>query len=246
VAHEEYVKIVPGTDTAVLCIHGILGSPDHFRDLLPLIPEEWSVCNVLLPGHGGTVQNFSRSSMEQWKTYIDEKVRMLLRDHKRIFIVAHSMGTLLALEQAMKDPEHIAGLFLLAAPLRLGIRWGMVENVWKVFTGNIDPSDHVAQAAKDSCSVEQDKRLWRYLGWVPRYLELFCLMSAVRRRVSQVSVPAIACQSRLDEMVSLRSLHDLKMCPSVAVTLLQTSRHYYYSPEDKCRIFEAFKTFCTH
>lgn len=56
--HREYVRIVPGAKTAVLFMHGIVGTPNHFRDLLPLVdlvPDDWSVYNVLLPGHGGTV-----------------------------------------------------------------------------------------------------------------------------------------------------------------------------------------------
>ncbi|MBR0324808.1 MAG: hypothetical protein IIX11_01590, partial [Selenomonadales bacterium] len=32
----------------VLMLHGILGTPDHFRELLPLVPETWSVHALLL------------------------------------------------------------------------------------------------------------------------------------------------------------------------------------------------------
>ena len=35
--HEEYIRDVPGSDTAVLFIHGILGTPNHFRRFLSLI-----------------------------------------------------------------------------------------------------------------------------------------------------------------------------------------------------------------
>ena len=66
-AHNEYIREVPGSDTVVFCIHGILGTPDQFNPLLNQIPEEWSVFNILLDGHGKKVQDFSGSSMQKWK-----------------------------------------------------------------------------------------------------------------------------------------------------------------------------------
>ena len=61
--HSPYTHIGTGPN-AVLMIHGIAGSPGHFRDFVPVIPPEFSVYNILLDGHSGKVENFSRSSME--------------------------------------------------------------------------------------------------------------------------------------------------------------------------------------
>ena len=60
--HSPYTHIGTGPN-AVLMIHGIAGSPGHFRDLVPVIPPEFSIYNILLDGHSGKVENFSRSSM---------------------------------------------------------------------------------------------------------------------------------------------------------------------------------------
>ena len=35
--HREYRRIVSGADTAVMFLHGIVGTPNHFRDLIPLV-----------------------------------------------------------------------------------------------------------------------------------------------------------------------------------------------------------------
>lgn len=43
--HQEYRRILPGSNMAVLMLHGIVGTPHHFDDLIPLIPEDWSVVN---------------------------------------------------------------------------------------------------------------------------------------------------------------------------------------------------------
>ena len=242
-AHEEYVRLIPSADTAILFIHGILGTPDHFQKLIPLVPEDWSICALLLPGHGGTVRDFSASSMEQWQEYVKETIDKLRKSHNRIFIAAHSMGTLLAIEQAVKSPEQIAGLFLLAVPLRVGLRWQLVKNAWRVYRQDIPSDDPLLQATRDACSIQQDRNLLLYLGWIPRYLELFALMGLVRRMLPGSKIPGLVFQSRLDEMVSLRSIRDLESCSALRLCLLPDSRHFYYADRDLDTILEAFTRF---
>ena len=130
--HEEYVRIVPGAKTAVLFIHGIVGTPNHFQDLIPLInvvPEDYSVYNVLLDGHGGTVDDFAKTSMEKWHMQVWGIFEQLSRTHERVILVAHSMGTLFSIQLAIAHPEKVLFLFLLAVPLRPGIRLMTIRNL---------------------------------------------------------------------------------------------------------------------
>ena len=69
--HLEYIRIVDHADTAVLFIHGIVGTPNHFHAFIPLVPEHISVCNLLLDGHGGSVKDFSHTSMRKWVVQVD-------------------------------------------------------------------------------------------------------------------------------------------------------------------------------
>ena len=103
---------------AVLLIHGIAGSPAHFRDLVPVIPEGFSVYNILLDGHSGTVDNLGRSSMAKWKAQVTATLHTLFDRHEKVVIVAHSMGTLFAIQAATRHPDRISRLFLLAVPTR--------------------------------------------------------------------------------------------------------------------------------
>ena len=117
--HEPYIRIVPGSNTAVLMVHGIVGTPRHFDGILAAIPEDWCVYNILLDGHGGGVTDFSRTSMEIWRKQVRSILNALCVRYKRIFIVAHSMGTLLAMEAALEHKNKIAGMLFLA--LKLGL-----------------------------------------------------------------------------------------------------------------------------
>lgn len=51
-------RLLPGAACAVLFVHGILGSPAQFAPFLPLVPQDWSFCNLLLQGHGGGARGF--------------------------------------------------------------------------------------------------------------------------------------------------------------------------------------------
>ena len=98
--HSSYIRLVPGAKTAVLMVHGIVGTPRHFDFLLDTVPQDVSVMNILLPGHGGTVKDFANASMKQWKQTVAEAMETLCTTHERVIVVAHSMGTLLTAEAA--------------------------------------------------------------------------------------------------------------------------------------------------
>ena len=117
--HEEYIRLVPGAKTAVLFLHGICGTPNHFRQLLPLesaVPEAWSVHNIVLDGHCKQVGDFGRSSMKKWSAQVESAFANLSRSHERVILVGHSMGTLLFVRQALRRPEKVKLLFMVAAP----------------------------------------------------------------------------------------------------------------------------------
>ena len=71
--HSQRVRILPEANTAVLFMHGICGSPNHFRQLLPLedaVPDDWSLYNMVIDGHCNKVEDFGRSSMNKWLTQV--------------------------------------------------------------------------------------------------------------------------------------------------------------------------------
>ena len=239
--HESYVRIVPGSDTAVLFLHGILGTPSHFKELMPLVPDGWSFSAPLLPGHGGSTRDFTKSSLAEWRQAAEDAAMQLLRTHKQIFIAAHSMGTLFAIRLAVKDPQAVRGLFLLAPPLKLGVKAAAAENMAKLYFNCIREDDLPAIAARDACSVSLSKNILEYLGWVPRYLELFREIRAVRKLTEEIEVPVMVFQSARDELVSRKAA--VYFGESTRYYVLPDSRHYYYAPEDRETMLRAFQDF---
>ena len=240
--HKEYRRIVEHSDLAILFIHGIVGTPNHFRFLMPLVPEDISVVNVLLDGHGKGVKDFSGTSMKKWEQQITDVVNELAQAHGQIWIVAHSLGCLLAIEQAVNNPK-ITKLLLLAAPLKVSLRPRMFVNTLSVYLDRIDPNNEERVAAKASYSIAGDKNLLHYIGWIPRYLELLAKIRKTRRIIDFVKIPCVAIQSFRDEMVSNRSRAILEKNPAISIVELENSGHYYYPKQDISRIKQIFVEF---
>lgn len=240
--HKAIYNVRQDCDTAVLFVHGILGTPNHFEEFIPLVPEAYSVVNLLLDGHGKGVEDFSDTSMEKWKKQVTVAVDALSETHKNIFIVAHSMGCLFAMEQALRNPR-VKALFLLAVPLRLFLKPAMVSNSLRVYLGKIKPEDARGMASLNTYGVENDKRFWKYFGWIPRFLELFREIRNTRKVLIQLKTPCWCFQSCMDEMVSVKTAELLKSVDAARVWMLEKSSHFYYDPADRQYLMEQFSAF---
>ena len=241
--HAPLRRIVSGADAAVLLIHGILGTPDHFAPLLPCIPENWSFETLLLAGHGGSVRDFSAARMADWKQQVHQALARLRAAHRHVYLAAHSMGTLFALQEAAQSP--VAGLFLLNVPLRLQLKPRLLQTVTRIYRGKISPGDAWTQAALAGYSIGPDPNPLHYLGWVPRYLSLFAEIRATRQVLPRVTSPGLAYLSQHDEMVSLASARCLAQCPHLETRTLPDSGHFYYTPQDLETLQQAFSALLT-
>lgn len=240
--HSECKRIVPGAARAILFVHGILGTPRHFDAFVSLVPEDTSVWNLLLDGHGKGVRDFTNTSMAKWEAQVREAVADLAQTHERVYIAAHSLGCLLSIGEALREPK-VAGLFLLAAPLKLFLKPKMVTNSIKVYFDRIRPGDGPGMAAKRCCGITHSRNLFLYLGWVPRFLELFRKIRETRNLLPALTVPSAAYQSAKDEMVSRRGAQILRGNPHIRVTELPHSGHFYYAPADWELLLTAFTDF---
>ena len=241
-AHQEIIRIVPGSKYAVLMLHGILGTPDHFQDLAPLVPADWSLHALLLDGHGGAVEDFSHTSMEKWKAQVFARLEELLASHDQVLIAAHSMGTLFAIQASLRYPGRIPALFLLGSPTRVFVRPKSAMDSIKMSVFNcVNPADQSAVDMRRGCSVEADWRVWKYPFWLPRFLELFQEIWKTRKLLGQIIVPTQVFQSKQDELVHPSSYDDFLGYPAITVTMLPDSGHFGYGKQDMALLQEKFR-----
>jgi len=240
--HKEYRRIVPDSETAVLFIHGIAGTPNHFEKFIPLVPENYSVYNLLLDGHGGKTEDFSHTSMKKWEKQTENAVKELLETHKKVYIAAHSMGTLFAIEQAVKN-SRVEKLFLLAVPIKLFVKPKAIISAIKIYLGKVPADDVKTIAMKNCCGVGLCKNPLKYLGWIPRFLELFGKISGTRKILSDLKTDCRIYQSEHDELVSVKSVDYLRSKTGAFVSVLKKSGHYYYEKGDFDYLLVEFEKF---
>ncbi len=238
--HEPYVRMVPGARDAVVFIHGIVSTPRYWDVYLDAVPADWSVNCLLLPGHGGSVMDFGRTRKGEWLAHVRSVIDDMRARHERVHIVAHSLGTLLAVQSALENPKKIAGMLLLAVPLRIFVQpRALLHNILKG-VGLAESPEELARYY----GTAQDWRFWRYLLWIPRYLELFAISADVRKRISNLTIPSQAFMSGRDELVSRRSCRVLEQCPAVTVHILPESMHHELTAEDQAQVLAALRKMC--
>jgi carboxylesterase len=108
-----------GSAPAVLCIHGLTGTPYEVRPPAEALAAAGFHCEgPLLPGHGTTHEELAATSRESWIAAVVDAHDALAQRHARVYVLGLSLGGLLAL--ALAQRRRLAGAVVLAAPLDLG------------------------------------------------------------------------------------------------------------------------------
>jgi len=86
---------------AILFLHGFGGSPNDFRPLINVIPEDYTVYAPRLPGHGAEdSHDLNNITFDDWRIAARFHSDYLLGVHDHIIICGFSIGGILALDVA--------------------------------------------------------------------------------------------------------------------------------------------------
>lgn len=237
--HSSTVRQLPGSKNAVVLIHGIVSTPRHFDFLMDVIPADWSVYNLLLDGHGGSIRDFSRTRMSIWQRQAREAVDNACKLHQNVILVGFSLGCLLMMENACAHPQ-VKGLLLMNPPLVARVKLSMWIRCLRFAFGKPRLQDPVEKALWDDISVRIEPWLWKYLGWLPRFWELLVQCRKTRPLVRQLKMPCKVFWSEKDELVSPRAIAYFQNMTNVSVTAMPKGGHSYYPPEGKQAMRQAF------
>ena len=228
--HSSYIHEPANARKAVLLLHGICSSPRHFDFLIPEFDDNWAVYNILIDGHGGSVQDFANSSMKKWKAQVHGLLDQLSDRYDSILVIGYSMGTVLEIEALPYYPK-VRGMLLLNVPMCPFVNPRIVPGTLKMLGGKKVADNSMAESIDRSMGITLTPGLFQYIRWIPRFIELFGLCRHCRKHKDNIQVPCIAYLGSIDELVSMRSRKYLEGNPNVTLRIMEGGGHLYYPPE---------------
>ena len=225
---------------AVVFIHGFVGNPRQFDNLIKVVENEgFTAFALTLPGHGTTTKAFSRATMEDWQNCVNDEVKQLSTDYDQIFLVGHSMGCLLAINASVEYSKQVTGLFFIACPLKQrGLSFDAIKaRVIFIFCRKSNP---IKAAYLKGAGVPLSlPMLWRS---IKPAAELKKLIKLTNNNLNNITVPVIAVFMASDEVISMKSLDMLKAGltnTSLEYIILPKALHAYFPPKEEIQVEEA-------
>ena len=104
---------------AVLFIHGLSAQKEDNEYFINKMSQYSNIqlFTFTLPGHENN--KMTKVKYEDWLNKAEEELKQILKKHKKVQIVAHSMGTIIAVYLASKYPQ-IESLVLLSSAFVFG------------------------------------------------------------------------------------------------------------------------------
>lgn len=198
-------------ETACLLVHGFGGSPFEMRPLAEALENRGLAVSVpTLPGHGLTIEQWSRTGWKDWLAHAAQAYERLAGEHGKVFVAGFSMGGSLAL--ALAQRYRPAGLVTIASPVYLYRFLPPEAADWRLpFTPilkTIRPIWTMPPKSPESRIIAP----WEgYEGAVPmEALHSFMTgLRDVRRGLGKVTSPILSIHSPLDRQVPVGNVWEI-------------------------------------
>jgi len=182
-----------GHSAAALCLHGLTGTPYEVRPLAEALAARGiRALGPVLPGHGSTPEDLSRTHHREWLDFVRAEFRALRAEYEQLFVVGVSMGGLLSL--ALAAENDCEGVGVVGSP---------VEFSWPIRTF-IPILKHLKpmlpkQNGPDIADPEARRRHPGYdVMPLAAVQQLIRLQSVVRGGLSRVRAPTFVAHGDLD------------------------------------------------
>ncbi len=184
-------------DQAVLLVHGFTATPAEVRRLANNLHRAgFTTAGPLLPGHGETPSALNRIHWQEWYGAVDRAFQELRNEYKKVYVGGESMGALLALLVAARNPS--ASGVLTYAPallLRLTRAQEMVLRLLSPFVTGQPKNDLTGNTTWQGYTVNPLKAVTRLLA----------LQKVVKVELGKVRQPLLVMQGKLDATIDLHS-----------------------------------------
>lgn len=185
-------------ETAILLIHGFTGTPSEFRRIGYFLNDfGYTVNAICLPGHGTTPEEMLRTRWKHWYEHVIGAYKELKRGrYRKLIVVGHSMGGLLALMLAAQCK--VDGIVSLAAPFYLWSKKPLLAYPLQFIKKYVRKKPELSSARFEEVIT---------YGMTPIacVASLHKLTYKVKRLLPRVTAPLMIGQGGMDRIVSPRS-----------------------------------------
>ena len=107
-----------GSETGVLFVHGLVGSPSEFRYIAQQVARDGHTVHACqLAGHCGTEADLKATGWKDWHASILEALDDIRSVCKTVIVVGSCAGAILAIRTVLERQPQISGLILYAPVL---------------------------------------------------------------------------------------------------------------------------------
>lgn len=186
-----------------LLLHGFGDTPQTLTGLAKKLHKGgYGVYAPLLPGHGRTMAEFSKSTADDWAAAARDAFAAMHSRHASVSVVGLSMGGALAIALAAESSD-VAALALIAPYIEMPVRIraaASTHRLWGKLAGEFSAQNPLS--IRDPIAREKSLAYGRVTG-----SSLFQLLKVVRRArkaLKKVKAPTLLIQSREDPRCSMR------------------------------------------
>ena len=206
---------------ALLFIHGFADTPCVWRRITRRLAANGPfTCRAMrLPGSAEPAATAARQSLKRWRAQVADEIVRLRENHETVWLIGHSLGGALALDAALRLPDMVNGVAVLApmieiarkrSPLLPPVVWFQLARVALCLSPTFESPFSADGAASDDPTF-----LYKRDRFIPFcvYRALFQLLHANRHRARRLSCPLFAATAGRDAVVDTpAALRWLRAC----------------------------------
>lgn len=225
----------PASSSAVLLIHGYAGYPGELvSPARELFSAGHDVFVPRLPGMGTCGKDFVSSSARDWQGLVDNASGYLAERYGRLFVVAHSMGCLLAVLSPLSSKYGKVVLSSPAFSLRTKVPRILLKGMLKAgkdapVPWKPDPGYKLLYDGAPCDDGYLGREYWSRLYPGP-FLDLLKLQGQASDALSSYNVPTLVLQGTED---ALADIGGAVLPPCMRISYVDGGSHYLYYDKNR-------------
>ena len=234
--------------SACLLVHGLGCGPIQMRELAENL-SSWGFTarGILLPGHCGDTSDIARSSLHDWAEKVSSEYFQLKSRHGKVVVIGFSLGALLALQLAIKQP--VEGVIVMGAPIYLIRKYLPINSlirIGKLFIEQVKTRPRTCYMKSKSYTGHLRQPINTHYPLKTLH-EIKQITKAIKPGLKDIKAPALIIHSQRDRIASPGSakyvFQHIGSANKHSVWLERSHHLVMYDDDEKDVVFNAIKEF---